>query len=161
MGIRLMFWAGAGECRLAEQSPEGWALSAPLSLEALYEALGELAAGREPSFAREGAVAGLVGAEDITHLAALYEGERRRESSSRVRLLCWMDHSPQEYRLTEPCESGEWKISAPLADAALWRAMRSLARGRTPKFRAAGTVTDIIGADDITDGAAQAVADNG
>lgn len=163
MGVRLLFWK-TGECRLAEHVGEGWALSAPLSVEVVYAVLGELASGRAPAFAREVVVTGLVGAEDITDFAGLLVaklGEHRHESSSRVRLLCWIDSSPQEYRLAEPCESGGWKISAPLEDAALWRAMRSLAGGHTPKFRAAGVVADVVGCDDITDGAAQAVADNG
>jgi hypothetical protein len=163
VGVRLMFWAAGGACRLAERIGEGWTISAPLSLESLHHLLGDLASGREPAFARDSVVTGLVGADDITELAGPLKAkleERRGESSSQVRLLCWVDNEPQQYRLAEPCESGGWKISAPLAGDAIPRAMRSLARGRRPKFAAVGVVADVVGCDDITDGAADTIADN-
>jgi hypothetical protein len=166
MSVRLLAWlqgAGTGVCRLGERVGDAWRLSEPLAESEIADALQTIAAGGSPEFDGTAVVHGVAGATDITEYAAaltarLDARQQAREEAVGVRLLVW---NSSDHRLAAPCESGGWKISAELEDRALWRAMRALAAGRRPKFKAIGVVAGFVGdVDDITGFAAQAIADN-
>lgn len=164
--IRLFAWPNAGgACRFGERVSGGWRLSAPLDADEVVKALQALATGEPVAFAGEVVVVGVVGGLDIADyaapLSALLAARQALAPAvgavnGDVRLLVW---GTDDHRLAEARPGGSWRLSARLGDRELGRAMRAIAGGRRPKFASKIIVDGVVGADDITDGAAQAVAD--